>query len=137
MVLVATLDDSQTQKLYFVIKILERSYYLIGFVKVINSNKNVKSTTSKYQVNKNGPWFDLVSHRLAYKPVPSNIFGGGEEAMASVKRQSTKTQGSSDIFNQTPSNPTTPNTGKKLYTGQRDNDIFGIRERTTGEVRTS
>lgn len=27
------------------------------------------------------------------------------------------------------------NAGKKHYSGKRDNDIFGIRERTTGEVR--
>merc|ERR1711970_1230819 len=77
-----------------------------------------------------------IRTKMSNQPRPSisNIFGGGEEAAANVKRQSTQTQGSSDIFNQTPSNPMTPNTGKKLYTGQRDNDIFGIRERTTGEI---
>jgi len=64
----------------------------------------------------------------------SNIFGGGEEAAdANLKRQQ---KAASDIFNQTApmAAPAAQTSGKRLYQGQRDNDIFGIRERTTGET---
>lgn len=73
---------------------------------------------------------DIVEHLFH-----SNIFGGGEEAAdANLKRQQ---KAASDIFNQTApmAAPAAQTSGKRLYQGQRDNDIFGIRERTTGEVR--
>ena len=67
----------------------------------------------------------------------SNIFGGGEEQVQKTRRLSSR-QGNSDVLNQTAPHPSTPaNSGKKLYRGQRDNDIFGIRERTTGEASTN
>ena len=123
--------------------------------------KYVKSTTSKHQVfilgckvavkhtvgNQSSElvtvgqlFYDSQSIKWIniYKWInfTSNIFGGGEEQVQKTRRLSSR-QGNSDVLNQTAPLPSTPaNSGKKLYRGQRDNDIFGIRERTTGEAST-
>ena len=61
----------------------------------------------------------------------SNVFGGEDQTSANQKRNN---YNRSDIFNLGGAPPTPPaSVGKKAY-NKKDNDIFGIRERATGEV---
>jgi len=60
----------------------------------------------------------------------SNVFGGEDQSTANQKKNN---YNRSDIFNLGGAPQTPPaSVGKKAY-NKKDNDIFGIRERATGE----
>lgn len=64
----------------------------------------------------------------------SNIFSNDVDSQQQGKSNVPK-KNQSDIFNLKAGGDLTPNrTGKRLNANKRDNDIFGIRERATGEV---
>jgi len=65
----------------------------------------------------------------------SNVFGEGETEMSHGGKRVGGNGNASDIFHLSGEHQTATPTkaGKKHYDGKRDNDIFGIRERVTGE----
>lgn len=69
----------------------------------------------------------------------SNVFGGTEDQAAGAQGKRVGGNGNaSDIFHLSEEHQqaTPTKAGKKHYDGKRDNDIFGIRERVTGEVES-
>merc|ERR1712147_312628 len=67
----------------------------------------------------------------------SNVFGGTEDQAAGAQGKRVGGNGNaSDIFHLSEEHQqaTPTKAGKKHYDGKRDNDIFGIRERVTGET---
>ena len=69
--------------------------------------------------------------------ISSNVFGGGEAEVSHGGKRVGGNGNASDIFHLSEEHQkaTPTKAGKKHYDGKRDNDIFGIRERVTGEVR--
>ena len=78
---------------------------------------------------------DVTLCDLTWPLIPSsNVFGGEDQSTANQKKNN---YNRSDIFNLGGAPQTPPQSvGKKAY-NKKDNDIFGIRERATGEVRES
>ena len=66
----------------------------------------------------------------------SNVFAGGEDQKATNGKRVGGKGNVSDIFHlgEEHQQAKPSQAGKKHYDGKRDNDIFGIRERVTGEV---